>query len=128
MRSLFALLLVLLAACGPEDPRYLPASELDAKPFPLQAVDLQMPKAGSGAEYYGKLRLKVFISAAGGVDRVEVAEATVPPALRDSAVKAFSEVRWEPARKAGKRVKTVKVVEVDFQPPPEGQRAPMTPD
>jgi TonB family protein len=128
MKYLFAVFLLVLAACGQEDPRYLPASELDAKPFPLKPVDLQMPKAGRGAEYYGKLKLNVFISAAGVVDRVEVAEATVPPAFRDSAAKAFSEARWEPARKAGKRVKTVKVVEVEFEPPPEGKRAPMTPD
>jgi outer membrane biosynthesis protein TonB len=120
--------LLLLAACSREDARYLPASELDAKPFPLRPVPLEFPQVTGNAEYYGKLKLHVFINASGGVDKVDVIEAGVPASFRDAAVKAFTEVRWEPARKAGNRVKSLKVVEVDFQKPVEAKSAPMRPD
>ena len=111
------------------DPRYFSAAELDAKPFPLRRVDLDLPAAPEGAAYYGKLKMNVFIRRSGEVDRVEVVTATVPAALRDLAVKTFSNVRWEPGRKLGRSVKSVKVVEVDFTPPiREVGRPPMQPD
>ena len=98
--------------------RYFPASELDRKPYPMRRVDLDPPQARNGVEYYGKLRLDLFIDARGAVDRVEVVGAEVPERLRDNAVKAFSQTRWEPGRKWGIRVKSVKRVEIDFEPPP----------
>jgi hypothetical protein len=111
------------------DPRYYPAADLDAKPFPLRRVDLELPASPEGAAYYGKLKMNLFIGRAGEVDRVEVVTATVPTALRDLAVKTFSEVRWEPGRKLGRSVKSVKVVEVDFTPPiRDVGKPPMQPD
>jgi hypothetical protein len=48
---------------------------------------------------------------------VEVLDSRVPQRLRDIAVSAFSQARWEPGRKWGLRVKSVKEVEVDVEPP-----------
>lgn len=120
------MLLLCVAACG--DARYYSAGELDAKPYPLAQVDPGYPVTADGAQYYGRIRLNVYITTRGRVDRVEVVEASVPPAFRDAAVSAFSQARWEPGRKDGRRVNSVKVVEVSFEPPVKMPRAPMSPE
>jgi TonB family protein len=109
-----ALALALLAGAYT---RYFAASWLSVKPYPLRRVDLELPQAKNGIEYYGTVRLEVYINADGGVDRVDAAASTVPAEFRDDAVKAFSQARWEPGRIWGIRVKSVKRVEIDFEPP-----------
>jgi Gram-negative bacterial TonB protein C-terminal len=99
---------------------YFAASWLGLKPFPLRRIDLELPQTKNGIEYFGKVRLDVYINADGGVDRVDAAESTVPAKFRDDAVKAFSQARWEPGRIWGIRVKSVKRVEIDFEPPVRG--------
>ena len=125
-----ALCIVVAVALGAvlwrESARYFPASELDAKPYPTRRIDLDFPPQKDGIEYYGKLKLKVFIDAQGGVDRVEVVDASVPTRFLDVAVKAFSEARWEPGRRWGRRVKSVKAVEIDYDPPVPGLDRPVT--
>ncbi|MGZ5659736.1 MAG: energy transducer TonB [Usitatibacter sp.] len=112
-----AVLLAAVAFLGYEYTRYLPAGEVDSKPYPLKRIELEPPPS-DGPAYYGKLRLAVYIDAHGKVDRVAVVGAGVPGRLRDGAVKAFEQSRWEPARKWGVAVKSVKEVEVEFEPPP----------
>jgi hypothetical protein len=127
--GVFLLVLATSLGCAREDSRYLTAAEVDSKAFPLRNVELDFPRTADGAEYYGALKLNVFISAAGRVERVEVVEATLPASFRDAAVRTFSEVRWEPARKAGARVKSVKAIEVRYDPPLRGMDRPaMQPD
>jgi hypothetical protein len=106
-----------LAFLAYESTRYFHASELDRRPYPLRRIDLDFPAVPGGIEYYGKLRMNVYIDSQGGVDRVEVVDSKIPARLRDIAVNAFSQVRWEPARKWGFRVKTVKAVEIDVEAP-----------
>jgi hypothetical protein len=83
----------------------------------LRGIELQPPESGKGIEYYGKLRLDVYIGADGVVDRVDASQSTVPLKLRDDAIRAFSTAGWEPGRKWGVRVKSVKHIEVDLLPP-----------
>jgi hypothetical protein len=116
-----------LVALAYELTRYLPASELDAKPYPMRRIDLDFPASKDGIEYYGKVRMNVFIDSHGGVDRVEVLDSRVPQRLRDIAVNAFSQARWEPGRKWGLRVKSVKEVEVDVEPPAGALGQPLRP-
>lgn len=96
---------------------YFSAGWLDQKPFPLRGIELAPPASANGIEYFGKLRLDVYINTDGGVDRVEASESTVPLRLRDDAIRAFSTARWEPGRKWGFRVRSVKRVEIDLEPP-----------
>jgi hypothetical protein len=109
---------VALAILAEARSHYFEAGWLDLKPYPMQRIDLELPQEKNGIEYYGKLRLKVYINADGGVDRVEATQSTVPAKFRDDAVKAFSQVRWEPGRIWGIRVKSLKLIEVDYEPPP----------
>ena len=110
------------------DPRYLGAGELDHAPYPLRRIDLDPPQAAGGVEYYGKLVFDLYIGRSGRVDRVEMREATLPSEIGERFVAAFREARWQPGRKAGREVRSVKRVEVVLEPPPGAARAPMRPD
>jgi hypothetical protein len=118
-----AVLGVGLAFLAYESTRYFRASELDMKPYPMRRIDIDFPPSTDGIEYFGKLRLDVYIDSQGGVDRVEVVDSKIPARLRDIAVKAFLQARWEPARKWGFRVKSVKVVEIEVAAPGGVDRA-----
>ena len=63
------------------------------------------------------MRLDLYISSRGVVDRIEVVESRVPKEFLDAAIKAFAESRWEPGVKAGRKVRSLKSVEVSFEPP-----------
>ena len=115
--------LVALIAIGAAATHFFEAAGLDPRPYPLHAVELVPPKEKDGIEYFGKLQLDVYIDADGVVDHVDAHESLVPQKFRDEAVRAFSQARWEPGRKWGIRVKSVKRVEVDLEPPP-GVNAP----
>jgi hypothetical protein len=109
-----------------EGTRHFPAGELDRKPYPMRRIDLGFPPGEKGIEYYGKLRMNVYIDSRGRVERVEVLDSRVPARLRDIAVNAFTRMAWEPGRKWGIRVKSVKEVEIDFEPPPGARERPVT--
>jgi hypothetical protein len=114
------LLLVLGAAAAYLRLHRFTAAELGAKPFPLRDIDLPPPPSLNGVDYYGKLQLDLYIDADGTVEHVDAGESTLPARFRDEAVKAFSQARWEPGRKWGVKVPSVKTVEVDFEPPVRG--------
>ena len=97
---------------------------LDPRSYPMSAIDLHPPQSKNGIEYYGKLRLDVYINRDGIVDRVDAGQSTVPLDFREDAVRAFAQMRWEPGRKWGFRVKTVKRIEVNIEPPPGVEAAP----
>lgn len=111
-----------------EEARYKRPDELDSRPYPLRAVDLQPPAARGGIEYFGKLRVDLFIGKDGTVDRIEVLESTLPAGIAQEALKAFSSSRWEAGTRAGRKVRTVKRVEIEVEPPAGARRPPMRPD
>ena len=90
---------------------------LEARAFPLRGLDLQAPESSGGVEYYGKLRMDVLIGADGIVESIEMKPSTLPLAYQESAAGVFRAARWEPGRKWGLAVRSVKHVEVDFKPP-----------
>ena len=97
--------------------RYFTATEVDHVATPLRDVGLSFPKTHEGIEYYGTLRMDLYIDERGRVDRVEVLESTLPPSFRDRAVRAFAATPFEPATRKGRPVKSVKKVEVRFEAP-----------
>ena len=100
--------------------RYFTASEVDRVAMPLGDVGLAFPRARGGIEYYGTLRLELYIDEDGRVDRVDVLESTVPASFRDEALQRFAATRFEPATREGRAVKSVKKVEVRFDAPLRG--------
>jgi hypothetical protein len=123
----FVVLLLLaaavLAALGwmrrvPE--RYFPAREVDRPAYPLRRVELPYPQGREGVDYYGTVRFDLLIDERGVVERVDVLEANVPTAYLDGSAQAFLETRFEPALKDGRKVRSVKRIEVRFAPPIRG--------
>ena len=99
------------------DPFYHPVAEVDRKPYPMRRIDLEFPPVEKGIEYYGRLRIDVYIGRDGATDRVEVVGANVPAKFTADAVRALEQTSWEPARMGWRRVKCVKRYEIDFEPP-----------
>ncbi len=99
------------------DPVYHPAAEVDRKPYPMRRIDLEFPPVEKGIEYYGKLRIDVYIGRDGATDRVEVVGSNVPARFTADAVRALEQASWEPARIGWRKVRSVKRYEVDFEPP-----------
>jgi len=108
--------------------RYFPADRLSRVAYPRRDVGLQFPPGREGVDYYGTLRLDLYIDERGHVDRVQVEESSVPESFRASAVAAFAGTPFDPAVRYGRPVKSVKRVEVKFAPPIQGLDAgPMSP-
>lgn len=103
--------------------RYFTASEVDHVATPLGDIGLAFPPSRGGIDYYGTLRLELYIDEQGRVDRVDVLESTVPASFRDEAVQRFAATRFEPATRKGRAVKSVKKVEVRFDSPLRGLNA-----
>jgi len=97
--------------------RYFAAEEVDRAAFPLRRVELPYPQGREGVDYFGTVRFELLVDERGEVERVDVLEANVPTAYLDQSAQAFLETRFEPAVKDGRKVKSVKKVEVRFAPP-----------
>ena len=106
---------------------HFPERYLSRRPYPMRGIDLQAPRTPEGVEYYGAVRLTILIDAHGRVEDVQPGATTLPPTFVETAAKAFSSVDWEPGRFHGLRVRTLKVVEVDFQPPNRALDGSITP-
>jgi protein TonB len=102
---------------------YFTASEVDRPAYPLQGIDLPYPKGPGGVDYYGSLKLELYIDAQGDVARVALLDTTVPRAYEEVALRAFRQARFGPALKWGRPVRSRKKIEVGFTPPVD-DRAP----
>lgn len=96
---------------------YFTASEVDRPAFPLRGIDLPYPKGPGGVDYYGSLKLELYIDAGGDVVRVALLDTTVPPAYEAVALRAFRSAHFGPALKWGRPVRSRKKIEVGFTPP-----------
>ena len=62
------------------------------------------------------MRLNIYISEDGAIDRVEVVEAAPPGIFEEAALTATNALRFSPATKWGRPVKSRKTIEVVFDP------------
>jgi hypothetical protein len=90
-------------------PYYFPASELDRRPHPVTAIELQDP-AGEAADGY--LILKLLINESGTVDDALVVVNDGGDAFASEAAAAFRRARYAPGVKAGRAVKSQMMIEV----------------
>jgi hypothetical protein len=111
------------------DPRYYTARELEHQAYPARRVDIDAMPAVNGTEYFGKIRFDLYIRQDGRVERVENLASTMPAPVTERIVKAFREAKWVPGRMSGGRfVRSVKRVEVNYEPPRGVGPLPMAPD
>jgi len=94
---------------GPNAPYYYSASELDRRPRPITAIDLDEPGQAAPEGY---LILRLLIDEAGQVDDVIVVLNDAPPALERNARAAFTKARYAPGLKNGQPVKSQLMIEV----------------
>jgi TonB family protein len=97
-------------APGPES--YFRAGDLEVRP---QIMDRVTPAYPEGAAHLtGKVVVKIMISASGTVDEVMVLRAEPPGIFEASAISAFSAARFTPGMKGQKPVKSMVVLEVNY--------------
>ena len=103
-----------LARASPQ--RYLRSSEVDERAVPLEMAPLLYPKTAYINRIRGMVRVRVYISAAGRVDKAEVVEAAPKGHFEEAAIDAVQRTTFTAARKAGRAVPSQKLVEVEFDP------------
>jgi TonB family protein len=96
--------------------RYLTSSELDERAVPLEMAPLLYPKNAYINRIRGTVRVRVYISAGGHVDKAEVVQAVPKGHFEEAAIDAVQRTTFTAARKAGRAVPSQKLVEVEFDP------------
>lgn len=109
-----------VAPVAPELPRYFRRSELTAAPMmqgePLVDVFENVGRGQTG----GRLALRLFISAGGAVERIEVVNSTLPSDVEEIAMSAFLPLRFRPGEIDGMAVSSQVVFEIDLDGMPNG--------
>ncbi len=99
---------------GLPGPYYYPATELTERPLPLAAIEPGFP---DGAPATGRVKIRLYISAQGAVDAVDITEAEPAGEFEQATVQAFREARFRPGYKSGKAVRSQLALEVRFGEP-----------
>lgn len=95
---------------------YLTAGELDVRAEPLNEVDLVYPQLAYQMRTRGKVMLRLLINEHGGIDQVSVLDSEPRGTFEEAALAATWALRFSPAKKNGRNVKSQKTVEVTFDP------------
>lgn len=95
-------------------PFYFPASKLDIRPYPEAAVVIPFPDVALEKNKVEGV-LVLYIDIEGKVDRIEVRESTLPPALEQTATASFMQAKMRPGMRNGKAVRSQMKVLVEFE-------------
>jgi len=95
-------------------PYYHPASELTEPPLARAAIEPSFP---SGAPPTGRVKIRLYISAQGTVDAIDIIEAEPAGEFEQATLRAFSEARFRPGYKDGDAVRSQLALEVRFGEP-----------
>lgn len=93
--------------------------------MPLELAPLLYPERALLNRIAGTVRVRVFISRAGIVERAEVVSASPSGHFEAAALEAVRRSRFSAGRKDGQAVPSQKVIEVNFDPygaEPEGEQ------
>ena len=97
--------------------RYFTRQEVDVAAVPIEQGPLIFPENAYAWRLAGVVVARVFISATGTVDAVEIVDAKPHRGIfEEAALHALRQVRYEPARIGGEPVRSQKVIEVKFDP------------
>ena len=100
----------------PAPKRYFKSSEVDERAMPVEVAPLVYPEIAYMNRLRGTVRMRLFISADGRVDRAVVVEAKPKGHFEEAAIDAVQRTRFRPARKDGQPVPSQKLIEVEFDP------------
>ena len=99
----------------PLDP-YLNMNDVDIRAEPINDPPLRYPWVEYQQRLAGVVRVALFINAQGVLERVDVMEATPPGHFEEAALEAVVQLRFRPAIKNGRPVKSQKTIDVVFDP------------
>ena len=100
--------------------RYYRNSEVDEPAVPIERGRLVIPEHAYLSRLAGTVKARIFVSEEGTVESVDIVEVRpVAGLFEEAALEALRQVRYTPARIAGRPVKTQKLIEVTFDPKPE---------
>jgi TonB family protein len=100
----------------PMPEKWYTATELSVLAQPLVMPALRYPEELAGTGVSAKVRVKVFVDELGVVRKTEVVQSAPHRAFEAAAMAAWEDVRFTPAIKDGRPVKSQKLLEFDFEP------------
>ena len=95
---------------------YLGTAEVDVGAEPSNEVFLAYPWMAYAQRLAGKVTVTLLINERGDLDQVTVTDAEPPGIFEAAALEAVNKLRFTPARKNGRDVKSRKTIEVVFDP------------
>jgi protein TonB len=95
---------------------YLTSREVDVRAAPVNDVDLVYPLQAYQNRVRGKVMLRLLINERGGLDNVSVLESEPRGTFEEAALTATWALRFSPAMKNGRSVKSRQDIEVTFDP------------
>jgi periplasmic protein TonB len=96
--------------------KWFTAEEVDVRAEPLGQIDLEYPDELEGTRLRGRVYLLLHIDERGVVRNMRVTQADPPKLFDAAAMRAWKDVRFSPAQKAGAAVKSQKLLELAFTP------------
>lgn len=97
--------------------RYYASNEVDVRAEPIGETPLLVyPRPAYQQRIAGKVVVSILISQLGNVDDVAVVKAEPAGVFEEAALSAARELKFSPALRAGRAVKSKKLVEVKFDP------------
>lgn len=96
--------------------KYFTARELDVRAEQLNDVALVYPARAYQQRVAGKVLLRLYLSDRGELDRIDLVEASPPGLFEEAALEAAKALRFKPAMLNGRAVRSLKVIEVFFDP------------
>lgn len=103
------------AVAEPPPPAYYAPGELDRRASVIGAPELPLPTEEVPP---GRVRLRLFLSARGEVERIEVEENTLPAAFVDLLRGQYARLRFTPAQRRGQSVPSWMRLEVVYEAQP----------
>jgi protein TonB len=97
------------------DPTYYAVRFLDEYPRPLGPVEPRYPERASRDDIGGKVTLLLLIDETGTLNEISVVEATPAEIFDEAALTAFRDMRFSPARKGGRAVRSRVLITVGFE-------------
>jgi protein TonB len=96
--------------------KYYTGQQVDVRAEQINEVDLVFPERAYGMRLEGKVVVRLYISEKGSVDGVTIIDAVPPGHFEKAAAEAAAALRFSPAMRYGRPVKSQKTIEVRFDP------------
>lgn len=95
---------------------YFDSAEVDVKAEPIELAPLVYPEVAYIQRLPGVVTVRVYISASGAIDTVDIVSAEPPDVFEMAALDALLKTRFKPAELFGRPVASVKLVSINFDP------------